>query len=227
MTRFPTLLVLSPAGAGGKQVADGLRSLPGVCLPEQEIGFFSVHWDRGPKWYASWFNNCGEHDFALGEHSSSYVRASQAAVVAARIDGFLEDVRLVAVVRHPWARAREVFRARQSSGRVDESATFERLLHHVDDPLGLRAGGMYSQWLRPFRDRFGDRLLTMSSSRGARNADSTESLLRHLGLPIDLTARLMAAIEWRPSNEGPTTGVFDGELDVLASEFGIDLIDGA
>lgn len=227
MTRWPTFLVLGPAGAGGSRLARGLRGLPGTCVAAGEVGFFSVHWDRGPSWYASWFEDCSDEHIAVGEYSSSYVRASEAPRVAARIDGFLDDVRLVAAVRHPVARAREVFDTLRSSGRLDERDTFDGLLHDDGDRLALRAGGRYSHWLRPYRERFADRLLVVAAERMATDVHAAERVLGHVGLPTDFAGRLQQSVDWPAPGQEHTTGVFDEELAVLADEFDLDLTGGA
>lgn len=223
MTTWPTFLVLSPSGGGGEQLAGALRTLPGVCMPEPDIGFFSTEWDRGATWYAARFDACGGA-LAVGEFSRSYVRGSTAPTVAARIDGFLEDVRLVGVVRHPAVRARAMFDQLREAGRMDEGVTFERALEDEEDRWGLRAGSHYSHWLVPYTQRFGRRLLALPID-GQPASTLAETVLDHLGLPLDLAPKLQSALRGLHVDPPWHGAVFDDELEALASRFSLTFTD--
>lgn len=226
MSPLPTFVILSPQGAGGNRVAAGLRTLPGTFVPRQEIGFFSNQWDRGAQWYASWFRDAAPDAIAVGEHSTSYVHPRGCEVAAARIDGFLEGVKLVAVVRHPAARAREVFDAMRRAGRLDERDTFESLVHDKQDVHGLRTGGRYTQWLLPYHERFGSRLLVVSMDRMRSDPTNVEAVVTHLGLPRELVDGLVTGIDWPSPRHDLPTDLFVDEVEQLAATFGVDVTTG-
>lgn len=101
-TGWPDFLVIGAAKSATTWLQRALQAGPHVAMPDPELHYFSREHERGDDWYLDQFPTRGPGIRAVGEKSNSYLDDPQA---AARIAQSLPDVRLVAQMRDPVARA--------------------------------------------------------------------------------------------------------------------------
>jgi hypothetical protein len=115
--------------------------------------------------------------------------------VARRISQFNPGMRLLAVLRDPMDRTYSAFVHHMRRERIPPDTDLLEQVRSVrphDDPLGLVAGGWYHASLRPFRRRFGDKLLVLLHDDVKADPVGTyRKALHHVGadpsfLPPDL-----------------------------------------
>ena len=94
----PNLLVLGTFRAGTTWLFHALKQHPDVFLPdEKELMFFTHHYEKGIKWYESFFEGYKGEKYAC-DISPSYLSSK---VSPARIHKELSDVKLIAILRNP------------------------------------------------------------------------------------------------------------------------------
>ena len=94
----PNLLVLGTFRAGTTWLFHVLKQHPDVFLPdEKELMFFTHHYEKGIKWYESFFGNYKGEKYAC-DISPSYLSSK---ISPARIHKELSDVKLIAILRNP------------------------------------------------------------------------------------------------------------------------------
>lgn len=123
---LPDFLVIGAAKAGTTSLYYYLTQSPDVRRADRkEVHFFDHHYGRGESWYRTWFplDEVGR-DWVTGEASPYYLLHP---AVPARVARLLPDVRLVALLRHPVARAYSQFQHSRSLG-VEPEESFERAL---------------------------------------------------------------------------------------------------
>ncbi len=210
---LPDFVVIGAAKAGTSSLFEYLCTHPSVARPwTKEVRYFAYHCERGVGWYRSHFPTQVELDGTAhagvgrtltGEASPSYFSHP---VVPERMAALLPDVRLVALLREPVARAVSAYHFEVRMGtetRPIERAfaeCFEQTrridaLEEWDDPEGFRRFGDYvgrgeyapalARWLRCF-DR--SQLLIVESDRLTRQGREFARVLDHVGLPA-----------WQPS----------------------------
>ena len=100
--QLPQLLILGAQRGGTTSLYKWLTGHPQVQMPlDKEIQFFSVEWHRGTDWYRSHFGPLGDH--RLNFEASPYYLYHPTAPV--RVATTLPDVKMVALLREPVARA--------------------------------------------------------------------------------------------------------------------------
>ena len=115
---LPTFLLIGATKAGSTSVYDYLRDHPQVFMHrKKELRYFTAEYNlkRGPDWYRAQFEGAGE-ERAVGEASNAYSRHPVFSGVPERIAALLPDVRLVYLVREPFARLESHYRWRLSTG---------------------------------------------------------------------------------------------------------------
>ena len=86
------------------------------------------------------------------------------AATAKRIEHNLPDVRLIVVLRNPIDRANSALRHHQRRKRLPKNAKLSKIVRKRRAKirqLGLVDAGIYAELLRPYKRRFGDRLLVL------------------------------------------------------------------
>jgi hypothetical protein len=187
LTPLPTFVVIGAQKSATRWLRTNLGKHPDVYTAAREIVFFSSaeRFERGEAWYREQFEGW-DGERVVGEASPAYMMwRHRPAVVADRMHGTLGDVPLVAILRNPVDRARSAFVHHLDQGRVPAGTA---LLEHVracppeQDRLGIVSGGWYAASLRPYRERFGDRLLVLlHDDLGTDAAGIYRTTLRHVG----------------------------------------------
>jgi hypothetical protein len=110
----PDFLVIGAQKAGTTSLHRYLRQTEGLWLPPaKELHYFDRHHARGPGWYRAHFP-LAVADVVVGEATPFYLLDPR---VPARAAALAPDLRLVAVLRDPVARAYSHFHHSRSVGR--------------------------------------------------------------------------------------------------------------
>jgi len=95
---------------------------PDIYAPVKEIHFFSrPRFEKGIAWYESHFSKCVAGK-VCGEFSTSYLYAPEAAL---RIKAAYPEVKLIAILRDPIARAYSQYGNSLKSGEISMDSSFE------------------------------------------------------------------------------------------------------
>jgi hypothetical protein len=185
---LPTFLIIGAQKSATRWLRVNLGEHPDIYTAPRELSYFNR--DRrvkrsGLAWYRSQFEGWNGEP-VVGEATPGYmIHRHDPTVVAKRIDRFLPDVRLVAILRNPIDRANSALAHHARRRRLSSKATLLKTVRKRDpnhERLGLIAGGWYAASLRPYFRRFGPRLLVLlhddvqSDPRGVY-----ERALRHVG----------------------------------------------
>jgi hypothetical protein len=198
---------------------DVMRLVPGFQR-RKSPHYFDLHYDRGEAWYRGHFPTSAArtlharrhgHRPLLGEASPYYMFHPAA---AARIHETAPQVRLIALLREPVARAYSNYWDRVATGH-EELPSFEEALAAEDarlasvtadslsppgaysydhDHHAYLARGRYAEQLQPYLDLFGrDRMLVLPAEDMFRTPQGTfDRVQTFLGLrlqPVTLTPR--------------------------------------
>ncbi len=163
---LPTFLIIGAQKSATRWLRVNLGAHPDVFTADDELWFFNDVEGRfsylGTEWYRAQFAGWDGETF-VGESTPGYMMLRHdPAVVAQRIDTTIPDVRLIAVLRDPVARAQSAVVHHVKRNRISPDARLIDLVRHHPDVLDRRSiveGGLYAQSLRPYIERFGDRLL--------------------------------------------------------------------
>lgn len=161
--RLPNLVVIGAQKSATRWLRDVLNAHPDVAMAGRELEFFNHHYAHGLDWYAKQFT----HDPVpvVGEATPGYMMwTDDPRRSAARIDGVLPGVALVALLRNPVDRLTSAFVHHARMGRLtSRRSVFEHVMESdpETDPMGLVSGGWYGRSLEPYKRRFGDRLLVV------------------------------------------------------------------
>ena len=99
--RYPKFLGLGVQKGGTTTLQKLLEQHPQVWLsPQKELHFFSLHYDRGSRWYSNCFRDAESHQLC-GDITPYYIFHPQA---AKRIASLLPSVRLIVLLRDPVER---------------------------------------------------------------------------------------------------------------------------
>jgi hypothetical protein len=188
---LPDFLVIGVQKGGTHWIRENLSAHPDVFMPADELHFFArPEWvehhgiDGYRRLFAGW-----EGQRVVGEATPGYLMwRHDPEAMAGSIQAMLPDVRLVAILRDPVERALSAlvhFRRIDVIRHHDPDLTTAvgRLSPPDRDPNGLVTGGWYAASLRPYLDRFGDRLLVLlNDDLQADPAAVYDRLLAHVGL---------------------------------------------
>jgi hypothetical protein len=108
----PDFLIVGAAKSGTTSLAINLNLHPGIYIPAGEVHYFTKHWDRGPQWYLSHFNQRGK---VQGEKSPTYLYYLEC---HQRMQRFLPEAKLVVLLRDPVARAFSNWNMRYNDKRL-------------------------------------------------------------------------------------------------------------
>ena len=199
---LPDFLVIGAQKAGTTALYAYLRWHPGITGPSwKEVSFFDRHWWRGERWYRGHFpvRPAGR---LVGEASPSYLFHPLA---PERARALVPDVRLVALLRDPVARAYSHYQHEVALGReplsfedalaAEESRTRGEVERILADPRAFSrawwdhtyaARGRYAEQLERWLDVFPrERLLVIrSEDLGERPAETYASILDFLGATL-------------------------------------------
>lgn len=183
MTAATTAAPATFIGIGAQKAAttwlhDVLAGHPEVFVSEpKEIDFFSHWFNRGYDWYDAHFA-AGAQRPCRGENSPSYLYDPAA---PARARAYNPDLRLIAIVRDPVARAFSNHLHEVRMGRIPSDRTFEQA--EARNPIYVEQG-RYATHLQRWIDVFGrDRLLVLVAEEIAVDPDTAlERTYAHLGL---------------------------------------------
>lgn len=143
----------------------------------KELDFFSYYFDRGYEWYEHHFDAATEGQIC-GETSPSYLYNP---AVPARVKAYAPDMRLIAILRDPVARAFSNHLHEIRKGHLTSSEVFEDGLKN--NPAYTEQGFYFrhlSNWLASF-DR--EQVLVLVAEDIERDPKAElERVLRHIGL---------------------------------------------
>lgn len=99
---MPDFVVAGVLKCGTSWLHDKLRLHPGIRFPSyrKELDYFSFHYDRGPEWYASFFEPAADEaaNTIRGEVSPTYFDHPEA---FARMSRDIPGCRVIAILRNP------------------------------------------------------------------------------------------------------------------------------
>ncbi|HDK26826.1 MAG TPA: hypothetical protein ENG48_07050 [Candidatus Atribacteria bacterium] len=99
----PNFLYIGADKCGSTWIYKCLEAHPQVYVPVcKDLQFFDLYFDKGLKWYESFFKNVPPQCKAVGELSHNYLFSYQA---AKRIKETLPEVKLICCLRNPVERA--------------------------------------------------------------------------------------------------------------------------
>ncbi|MGB0910916.1 MAG: sulfotransferase family protein [Nitrospirales bacterium] len=144
---------------------------------EKEITFFSSEkkWSKGKEWYRSRLPR-REPNTLIGEFSVSYM--THAEKTATRLKSMNEQVRLIAILRHPLKRAQSHWNWLHQLGRVKYGTPF-----NLETTPAVLRDSLYFQNLKPFIEQFG---------RSQIHVLKYENLVKD---PLDTVNRLFTFLE--------------------------------
>jgi len=185
---LPTFLIIGAQKSATRWLRVNLGKHPDVFTADHELAFFNkagMIRRIGLEGYRAQFEGW-DGEPVVGEATPGYmIWRHDPTDVARRIDRYLPEVRLIALLRNPIDRAdsalmHHVRRRRLSSRTKLVKAVKKR--KPEKDRLGLIAGGWYAASLRPYVRRFGQRLLVLLHDDIQRNpAWVYQRALRHIG----------------------------------------------
>jgi hypothetical protein len=158
---LPNFLIVGAQKSATRWLRLNLGRHPRVFTASRELEFFNQWDEKSPSWYVNQFAGAESAD-AIGEATPGYMMwRENTPLIAARIDGFLPEVRLFAVLRNPVDRTYSAFVHHMKHGRIDPSAELLDTIRRrtpEDDLFSLISGSWYAKSLRPYLDRFGARM---------------------------------------------------------------------
>lgn len=176
---LPQFIVIGAVKAATTWIQTQLQANPQVFLPDPEPHFFSRDFDLGLDHYRGFFADAPPGAL-VGEKSADYLAHPQ---VPARIAGLLPDVRLVAQLRDPVARAysdyKMLYRRGQAKGSPDDYLASPDNAH----PRFLQ-DGLYGQHLRRWFDWFPPEaiLIFLFEDVAIQGRQVVEQVSHHIGV---------------------------------------------
>lgn len=185
---FPTFMILGAPHSGSRELCRLLARVPDVHVPETDSRFFSRDYEEGGRRYLERFADAGEATH-VGDRSMAYLGyRDDREVIAARIDGFLPDVRIVAVLRDPVERTCAEFTQLIVRGEIAPETDVADYLSDLDEDSPHRSlieASLYGHNLLPYVDRFGERLLVVDHRDVVESAAATTAgVAAHVGFHV-------------------------------------------
>jgi len=189
---FPNFIIIGAQKGGTRWLRMNLGQHPDVFTAPTELEFFNHNWEKGPGWYYEQFKGA-DGARAVGEATPGYmIWNEEPARRAARIDGLLAGVRLLAILRNPIERTYSAFIHFLREGRYPPEASFMEYVRSVSpeqDPRCIVAGSWYGASLQPYAQRFGERLLVLQQDDLAIDPVGVyRRALRHIGVNHNFVA---------------------------------------
>jgi sulfotransferase family protein len=139
MVEGPDFIGIGVQRGGTTWLSSCLHEHPEVFMPEKEIQFFDVNYDKGVDWYNKKFSNEGGF-VAKGEYSPDYFFSKKA---LDRIFQYNPNVKLILILREPVSRAYSAFNLFKSYGQLSE----QKFEHLVEARHRVFAQSLYSEQL--------------------------------------------------------------------------------
>ncbi len=145
---LPDFLIIGAQKAGSTSVYNQLRQHPQVFLPDKkEIGYFSRKFHYGLDYYQEYFAPAKEGQIK-GEATPDYLHFPN---MAERIHETLPNVKIIAILREPIARAYSAFCMQLRKGAEPRDTTFLDAVNKSPEYLDF---GRYANLLTPYYERF-------------------------------------------------------------------------
>lgn len=235
---FPDFLVIGAQKSATRWLRTNLNRHPEIFMAGEEPSFFDRRFDRGAVAYWKLFAGRGDARL-VGEATPGYMMwNSRPQLIAARVDGMLPGVKLIAILRNPIDRAYSAFRHHQVKGRIPPGIGFLEALGRIeprDDPLCLVGGGWYAASLEPYVHRFGPRLAVFVTETTATTGAVPlyESALLHVGAKLGFVPEGLGEVVFSSrvdEDDAPTAEersavapLFEEEVRLLQEMIDIDL----
>jgi hypothetical protein len=143
----PNFLFIGPDKTGSSWMYEILRQHPECYVPRiKDIYFFDRHYEKGMKWYLSFFRQAPSGVKAIGELSHDYLFSDLA---TARIKKDLPGVKLLTTLRNPVERTFSQYLHWLSRGWTDEP--FETILQKHPEFIN---NSLYFKHLSVYLERF-------------------------------------------------------------------------
>jgi hypothetical protein len=150
--RLPSFVIIGAMKSATSTLYEQLLRQPGIFLPRlKEPNFFSndEQYSRGAEWYTSLFSEAGESDI-LGEASTHYTKLPTYPQTIARMRNWLDQPRLIYVMRDPVDRLISQYMHQLSQGEIHCS-----LVQALPRYSELVAYSRYALQLAPFIETYG------------------------------------------------------------------------
>jgi hypothetical protein len=184
---LPTFLIVGAQESATRWLRLNLGLHPDVFTATRELAFFSSaeRFRLGAEWYGAQFEGW-QGEPIVGEATPAYMMYRQRPRrMAWRVSRFNPEMKLVAVLRNPIDRAYSGFVHHLKAGRLDPDTDLLEYVRSVRprvDPLTIIAGGWYHASLKPYRRRFGTKLLVLlHDDVGEDPAAVYDRTLAHIG----------------------------------------------
>jgi hypothetical protein len=194
---LPTFLIIGAQKSGTRWLRRNLGEHPEIFTADRECAYFSddPRFGRGLKWYRKQFRGWDGEEI-VGEATPGYMmwkpRSPSVEEMATRMDEQLEGVKLIAILRNPVDRLYSAFIHHMLHDRVAHDADLlEVVAAKPPKESGLRLvmGSMYGESLRPFAERFGDRLQILLQEDAKEDAEALyRTALEHIGADPDFVS---------------------------------------
>jgi hypothetical protein len=186
---LPTFLIIGAQKSGTRWLRSSLGEHPSIYSAPTELEFFNHNFEQGFSWYLERFAGW-DGEPVLGEATPGYMFFRERPdVQAARIEGLIPDVRLIAILRNPMDRARSAFIHHLRRGLIPEDADPVEWLENTpprQDRLGIITGGWYAACLEPYLERFGPSLRIFIYDDVERDPSGVfKAACQHVGAPVD------------------------------------------
>lgn len=212
---FPSFVIIGAQKSATRWLRMNLGRHPDVFTASTELEFFNHNWKRGIGWYYEQFKGANGAS-AVGEATPGYmIWNEEPARQAARIDGLLPKVQLLAILRDPVERAYSAFIHFLREGRFPPETSFMEYVRSVSperDPRCVIAGSWYGACLQPYVQRFGDRLLVLQQDDITIDPVGVyRRALRHIGVTHNFVAPELQKVRF--SNPTPQSSLHSSSGD--------------
>ncbi|MGB5778531.1 MAG: sulfotransferase domain-containing protein [Allopontixanthobacter sediminis] len=177
---LPKFIVIGAVKGATTWVQTQLQANPRVFLPDPEPHFFSRDFDLGLEHYHRFFSKAPPGAL-VGEKSADYLADPK---VPERVSGLLPEVRLVAQLRDPVARAYSDYKMLFRRGEV--TGIPADYLANPDNPHPrFLNDGLYGRHLKRWLDWFPREALLMFlfEDLATNSREVVEKVSRHIGVP--------------------------------------------
>lgn len=220
---FPNFVIVGAQKSATRWLRSNLGHHPSVFTATTELEFFNHNWKKEPSWYYEQFKGANDAS-AVGEATPGYMMWNEEpARQAARIDGLLPDVRVLALLRNPIERSYSAFIHFLREGRISSETSLMEYVRSIppeQDPRCIIAGSWYGACLQPYVQRFGERLLVLQQDD--LNIDPISvyrRALRHISVSTNFLApKLQKVRHSNPTPDSSPHNIEGGRKELLPEE---------
>lgn len=210
---FPTFIIIGAQKSATRWLRLNLGQHPDVYTAPTELEYFNHNWKKSLHWYYEKFSDANGAG-AVGEATPGYMMWNERpSRQAARIDGMLPEVRLLAILRNPVDRSYSAFIHFLRTGNYPSDASFMEHVRSVapeHDHRGIIAGSWYGACLEPYIRRFGERLLILQQDDAKIDPVGVyRRALRHIGVNHNFVAPNLRKVRF--SNPIPESSRYSNE----------------